>query len=306
MSTKLWVVSAGKGGVGKTFVVSSLGITLSKLNQKVCLVDLDSSGGNLHSVFGLPLTDKNLRKYFFENQKLSELAVPTKIPHLSFIQGFWDTWSQTDLSKDQVHRFVEQIKTSGKFDFVIVDTTAGAWLPQLELFDMADERFLITNSEPTSVEKNYRFIESYLCFLLQKSIFKDNLHEAQAFLRNFRQNQSKDFKTFKDIIEEKFSRNENTFAKFDESPIRLIVNGTRSNQDEDLGFSIRSVAYKYFGLLMDYKGHIEYDNAVWQSIKNREPVLIEKPFTPLAGQFLSICKSLLNPNHNTNLFKEVV
>jgi flagellar biosynthesis protein FlhG len=306
MSTQLWVVSAGKGGVGKTFVTSSLGITLSKLNQKVCVVDLDSSGGNLHSVFGLPLSEKNLRQYFFENKKLTDLAVPTKIPHLSCIQGFWDTWSQTDLNQSQIKTFIKDIKESGKYDFVIVDTTAGAWLPQLELFNDADERFLVTNTEPTAVEKNYRFIESYLCFLLQKSFFKSDLSAAQKFLREFRSAAKKDFRTFRSVIEAQFGKPESIFAKFDENPIHLIVNATRSNLDEDLGHSIKSVVYKYFGLTMDYKGHIEYDNAVWQSVKNREPVLIEKPFTPLAGQFLTICKSLLSPHHNTSLFKEVV
>ena len=42
--TKLWVVASGKGGVGKTFVASSVGITLSKLGHSVVIIDLDLSG----------------------------------------------------------------------------------------------------------------------------------------------------------------------------------------------------------------------------------------------------------------------
>ena len=41
LPAKVWVVASGKGGVGKTFVSSSLGITLSKLGHSVVVVDLD-------------------------------------------------------------------------------------------------------------------------------------------------------------------------------------------------------------------------------------------------------------------------
>jgi hypothetical protein len=34
--------------------------------------------------------------------------------------------------------------------------------------------------------------------------------------------------------------------------------------------------------------------------------LIDKPFTPLAGQFLSICKHLTNSNLNANFYRAVV
>ncbi|WP_374031539.1 P-loop NTPase [Bdellovibrio bacteriovorus] len=94
--TKLWVVASGKGGVGKTFVSSSLGMTLSKLGHSVVIVDLDLSGSNIHTVLGLNPSHMNIRHYFEGAKTLQELVIPTPYPHLSYVQGFWDAWTPTD------------------------------------------------------------------------------------------------------------------------------------------------------------------------------------------------------------------
>ncbi len=96
------------------------------------------------------------------------------------------------------------------------------------------------------------------------------------------------------------------FENLSKSPVKLLVNCARSRQDQDLGFSIKSVATKYYDFHLDYLGPIDFDNSVWQAIKNREPVLIEKPFTPLAGQFLSIVKLLTAQSFHSNFYKAVV
>ncbi|MCX7978519.1 MAG: ATP-binding protein, partial [Bdellovibrionaceae bacterium] len=54
------------------------------------------------------------------------------------------------------------------------------------------------------------------------------------------------------------------------------------------------VCDKYYDLKIDYAGSIDFDNAVWQSVRSREPVLLAQPFTPLAGQFLGICKHIVD------------
>jgi flagellar biosynthesis protein FlhG len=86
------------------------------------------------------------------------------------------------------------------------------------------------------------------------------------------------------------------FEKLSTSPVRLLINTSRSQSNADLGYSMKSVCSKYYDLGLDYLGAIDFDNAVWQSIRNREPVLVSQPFTPLAGQFLSMCKHLIAPD----------
>src|SRR5690606_33983293 len=98
MGTQLWAIGSGKGGDGKTFITSSLGITLSKLQHSVLLVDFDFSGANLHTSLGLPLSEKNIKRYFSKEARLIDVCHPTHIPRLSYIQGFWDSWCSAEIS----------------------------------------------------------------------------------------------------------------------------------------------------------------------------------------------------------------
>ena len=45
MTGRVIVITSGKGGVGKTTTLLSLAGTLSKLNKKVLIVDLDLTNG---------------------------------------------------------------------------------------------------------------------------------------------------------------------------------------------------------------------------------------------------------------------
>src|SRR5690606_2030065 len=85
------------------------------------------------------------------------------------------------------------------------------------------------------------------------------------------------------------------FESLTNNPVRLLINGSRSQSNAELGHSMKSVCNKYYDLSIDYLGAINYDNAVWQSIRNREAVLLVQPFTPLAGQFFATCKQLIAP-----------
>ncbi len=305
MSAKLWVVGAGKGGVGKTFITSSLAITLSKLNHRVLLVDFDLSGANLHSTFGLKLSEVNLNSYFKQEAGLKDFVQSTGIPKVSLIQGFWDSWAPSEITVPQVQKLLGDCREL-PFDFVLFDLGAGPSQAHLELYHQADERILISNSDPTAIEKNYRFIESFLCHSLKQDSAVETHPKLEAALRSYRRLDKKGPFSFRRHVQEAVGFHFNFFDQIQTKPLHLIVNESRSRLDQDLGHSIKSVCQKYFDLPINYVGAIDFDNAVWQSFKSREPVLIEKPFTPLAGQFLSLCKQLTHSNLHANYFRAVV
>lgn len=292
--TKLWVVASGKGGVGKTFVSTSLGITLSKLGHSVAIVDLDLSGSNVHTVLGLPPSHMNIRHYFEGAKTLQELVIPTPFPHLSYVQGFWDSWTPTDFSYNQIQNLIPELKNL-RADYVIVDMGAGALEAHLELFKAADEKFLITTPEPTSIEKTYRFIESFMCHSLKANATPDAYGSMISTLRNHRQRTLAKPFSFRSYLKDASGIHYDFFETLSSNPVRLIVNSSRNQANEELGFSMKSVCNKYYDLGIDYAGSIDYDNAVWQSVRVREHVLVAQPFTPLAGQFLATCKQLIAP-----------
>jgi flagellar biosynthesis protein FlhG len=156
------------------------------------------------------------------------------------------------------------------------------------------------------VEKTYRFLESFICYSLRESSTTESYHKLQATLRAYRNSEHKGYFSFRSYLKEAVGFSFDYFEQLNEHPVRLLVNSCRCRQDQDLGHSIKSVCHKYYDLRLDYVGAIDFDNAVWQSVKSREPMLIEKPFTPLAGQFLSVCKHLTNAKSTANLYRAAV
>lgn len=291
---KLWVVGSGKGGVGKTFVSTSLAISLTKLGHNVVIVDLDLSGANVHTALGLNPSHMNVRHFFEASKSLQELVIPTPFAKLSYVQGFWDSWVPTDFTSDQIQRLIPELKTL-RADFVIVDLGAGAMAGHLDLFKAADEKILVSSPEPSSIEKTYRYLEAYVCNTLKEDAVPDAWNELLSTLRQHRQGSLNRPFSFKNYLRSQNGFQYSFFESLSTKPVRLIVNGARNQENSELGFSIKSVCFKYYDLSIDYAGSIDFDNAVWQAARVREPMLISQPFTPLAGQFLSICKHLIDP-----------
>lgn len=293
--TKLWVVSSGKGGVGKTFISTSLGLTLSKLGHSVVVVDLDVTGANLHTSLGVMPSHLSIRQYFEGTKDLQETVLPTPYPHLSYIQGFWDSWTPNEFSLEHTKKLIKDLK-SLKADYVLVDMSPGSLDFCLELLKSADEKIVVSTPEPTSIEKTYRFIESFLVHSLKENAQPDAYLQLIKTLRDHRQRVLDRPFSFRSYLKDNVGIQTDFFEAMTASPLRLIINSSRSQSNYDLGYSMRSVCNKYYDLSIDYMGAIDYDNAVWQSVRNREPVLIAQPFTPLAGQFLTICKHLIDPS----------
>lgn len=291
---QIWTVASGKGGVGKTFVTSSLAICLSKMGHSVVIVDLDLSGANIHSVFGLSPASESIRHFFEGSKSLQELTIPTAIPRISYVQGFWDAWAPTDITVEQIRQLVPAMKKLNA-DYVLVDLGAGALASHLEMLKLSDEKILISSPEPTSIEKTYRFIESFVCYSLQEHSVPEAYDQMIKTLREHRHGLGDKFFSFRSYLKQSSGIQPDYFENLMAKPLRLIVNSCRSQANTELGYSMKSVCYKYYDFKVDFLGAIDYDNAVWQSVRNREPVLLAQPFTPLAGQFLATCKQLIDP-----------
>ncbi len=293
--TQLWAVASGKGGVGKTFISASLGLTLSKLGHSVIILDLDLTGANLHTALGVGPSNLSLRQYFEGTRTLQETVIPSPYPHLSYIQGFWDAWSPTEFSASQLQQLITDTKSLSA-DYVIVDMSPGGAESHLELFRAAHEKILITTPEPTSIEKTYRFLESFICHSLKEGSQPEAFPKMIKTLQEHRQRILGSPFSFRSYLKDNPGFESNFFEALSSAPVRLMINTSRSQSNIDLGFCMKSVCNKYYDLGIDYMGAVDYDNAVWQSVRNREPVLVAQPFTPLAGQFLTICKHLIDPS----------
>ena len=72
-----------------------------------------------------------------------------------------------------------------------------------------------------------------------------------------------------------------------------MMNQVRTVEDIQMGFAIRKVCRRYFGLDVDYLGYVNYDNAVWKSVRRRCMLLTEYPLSEPVEFLGRMAKKLL-------------
>jgi flagellar biosynthesis protein FlhG len=293
--------ASGKGGVGRSFIVSSLGITLAKMGLRVVVVDFDFTGANLHSWFGQYPSNPNVGDYFKDpNLKLKDLMKTTSVEDLKIIQGFWPTWGIFNINAQYMSQFLEEMRNLPA-DLILIDLGSGLSPFQWEVLNASNDKILVSTPEPLSIEKTYRWVEKYLVqYFKEKN--KEEFSEEELIQywlgRADKKHQMFQIRGFFEKEQSKVNsklKKENLEDSSLIGPVHLILNQTRSYEDENLGNSIKSVFNKNYFTQLDYLGFIQYDNAVWQCARQRDPVLLTQPYSPQVGQFLAIAKQLVDP-----------
>lgn len=293
---KIWAIGGGKGGVGKSLVTANLSICLSILGYKVVAIDLDLGGANLHTCLGISsIPEKTLSDYVTKKVgDLSELLVPTPIDNLSIISGAQDDVSITNLRQLQKNRIISKL-TSLDADYILLDLGAGTTSNTLDFFISADQGILTALPEPTSIENTYRFIKSVYHRKLKMT---EDLLGLGPMIDNTLNAKISQKSTPADIINRIAKVNPKVGSKVKRelgglNP-KLIINQVRTQADADIGHSMKIISKKYFGINLDYIGHLQYDVTVWQSVKKRRPLLMEFPNSTLVKDFDRIVHQLLN------------
>ena len=63
-SPEIWAIGGGKGGTGKSFIISSMANCLAMQGKKVVLIDADLGGANLHTFLGIDKPSLSLSDFF--------------------------------------------------------------------------------------------------------------------------------------------------------------------------------------------------------------------------------------------------
>ncbi len=291
---KIWAVGGGKGGTGKTFIVSSIGSYLALKGKRVILVDVDIGGANLHSFLGMDRPKKSLTDFFENGIPLSKLALKAGVGHLSLISG--DIHS---LASDNI-RFTQRLKLFRHMmkltkQYILVDLGSGSHNATLDAFLIADKMIVVLEPEIIAVENLYHFIKNAfyrkLKMLLREYGFKEIVDHMWQKREKYK---IKNLKDLIDCLKNSFSYIgdilDQEVAKF---KIYVILNKVRSSQDILVGASVKSIFMKYLGLNSQFVGYIEYDDAVWRSIRNRQPFMLSYASSRCGKEIEAISENLL-------------
>lgn len=285
-----WAIASGKGGVGRSFFTSSLGITLSRMGYRVLMVDCDSNGGALHSWLNAYQKHKSLSDYFNGLDDLNHYYTSVGFEKLCLLSGDTCAWNKEADGVRSISDLLTDLN-SQPFDIVLFDLSSGHNENNTKILKAVDDIFLVTTPEPSSIEKNYRWIENYI---LKIALLEENRKNLIDFYQK-RKEQAADNRSLFDVrnfLEELHTLNGHAGKLI--GPLKLIINQTRNFEDERLGDSIKSICNKFYFTELQPLGALQYDNAVWQSGRQRAPVLIHQPFNPLVGQIQSLVKQLVD------------
>ncbi len=297
-NSKIIAIGGGKGGVGKSFVSSNIALFLANMGYKTVIIDLDLGGANAHTTLGEGQPKQGISDFISGAvTNLENLAIATKQPNLRLISGCNDDLETPNLSVAERSNLMSAIHKLPA-DYIILDLSAGTHQATIDFFLMAQHHLVVFTPEPSSIENAYRFMKA--CFFRKVKRHEKQLGLEKTF-NEIMYNKNKDnIKHPADLITallkldpEKGTALLNMMQSLE---FNIILNQTRTYKDADVGHSVQSVSNKFFGLSANYIGHLDYDNAVWQSLRKRKPLLVEYPHSRLYAQILNLSKSIAYSN----------
>jgi flagellar biosynthesis protein FlhG len=157
-TTRVYSITSGKGGVGKTAVVANIAVSLARLGKNVLILDADLGLANIDVVFGIAPAF-NLNHFFAGERELQEILFdgPAGIkilPAGSGIQNF------TRLDSGQKMKLLDGLDSMhNDFDFVLIDTEAGISENVTYFTTAAQEILVVTTPEPTAITDAYALMK---------------------------------------------------------------------------------------------------------------------------------------------------
>jgi flagellar biosynthesis protein FlhG len=155
---RVFAITSGKGGVGKTAVAANVALALARMQKKVLIIDADLGLANIDVVFGLT-PRYNLNHFFKGERRLEEIMVEGPhgiriLPAGSGVQQF------THLDGAQQIRFMEELDSlHGLFDMVLIDTEAGISENVTYFSVAAQDILMVTTPDPTAITDAYALMK---------------------------------------------------------------------------------------------------------------------------------------------------
>ena len=150
-------ITSGKGGVGKTTIVSHLALALADFNQRVLILDGDLGMSNIDICFGI----KTKRSLFdVVNGEQLENCITTVAKNVDILSGGNGISELTKINAFQRRDIFDQIqKLQFKYDFLLVDNSPGLHDYVLHLNATTDDIFLVLTNDPSSFADAYSLVK---------------------------------------------------------------------------------------------------------------------------------------------------
>ncbi|OIN83513.1 septum site-determining protein MinD [Francisella sp. TX07-6608] len=154
---KVFVVTSGKGGVGKTTSSAAVAYAFAKKGLKTVVIDFDVGLRNLDLIMGCERrVVYDLINVVREEATINQAIIKDKRIDDLYIIPASQTRDKDALTEEGVDRLIEELRNS--FDIVLCDSPAGIEKGSLMAMRCADAAIIVTNPEVSSVRDSDRIL----------------------------------------------------------------------------------------------------------------------------------------------------
>jgi flagellar biosynthesis protein FlhG len=271
--SRILAVGGGKGGVGKSFILSSLGMNLAR-KGKVIMIDGDLGGANLHNFLCVSRPKTSLTDFFERKVPLADLIVDSGIENLGLVSGMIGTTGAENIKHVQKKKLFNHIRKLDT-DYIMVDLGAGTNFNTIDTLLLADQMIIVVIPEIPSIENMYNFLRNL--FFRKIGTVLNEYGYRELILSTWKERQQLGLVNFKQLVD--YLKNtspelrrivEQELSAF---TVNIVLNQVKTKQDIIVGNSVKSVCRKFFGINALYSGYIEYDESVSRCINKRMPYM---------------------------------
>lgn len=282
-------IGSGKGGAGKSMVIANLALLLARAGKKVCIVDLDIGGADIHILFGLFKPQKSLTDFLTRRVDTITDVIHTfdELYGIQLVPGTGETLHTANMTFQEKKRLLRALQTIDT-DVLLIDVGAGTSYHTLDFFMSSDIQLCVALPEPTSIMDFYRFLQ---LATIRKALgsFLSQSEVSQAL-------KERNFQTLAEVFDmaeevEEGARKKVQLALKYFHPL-LIVNGVGANARLNK-LKLNTLASKYLGIQLPSLGEIPFDEQSKEALNAYLPVVEYAPKAPSALALSTIGDKLL-------------
>jgi flagellar biosynthesis protein FlhG len=272
---KIIPVASGKGGVGKTFLVSNLSIALAENGKDAVAVDLDLGGSNLHTFLGIKNTSFGVGNFLCRKRmSFQELVVPTAYDKLRFVPGDALVSGLSTIQFAQKKRIVDGI-LSIDAEYIIIDLGSGANSTILDFFLISNSGFIVTSPQTTSILNAYSFLKSLLFRFFLRAFSEQN--EIIRYLKSVMKEKSPGSSAPMSEILRKITRIDRKAGEKAENYLKIlqpkiVVNMAETPDDLLIVNKLRDLIHESLSLDVECMGVVYSDSAVDRALAENKPL----------------------------------
>jgi len=154
---KTIAITSGKGGVGKSSIVTNMAYILGANSKSTYIVDADLSLGNIDIFFGIS-PKFNIKDLMEGKKDINEIIVegPHGIKIVPATSGIAELSSLTDEQRNILLFSLQEIT---EYDFMLVDTPAGISSNVIYFNSISESIYIIVTPDPASITDSYAVLK---------------------------------------------------------------------------------------------------------------------------------------------------